>query len=389
MSRLTLLSLTLALLIPSALAPAQTPASHTAQIPRYPLQNDTVLFDFENGNYDGWTLSGDCWNPQPATAKMFVDRQGAPLVSGIIGKGYLTTLFKSAATTGKAVSKDFTLDKPFLTFRIGGGYYPKKACLNLVVEGKVVRSETGNDSAELTPAYWDVYALTGKTAHLEIVDATTNPNRGYIMADNIRLTERPPINPQTMLEERGIRPHFLQFSRFFENDEQRRNGRYLHFGVTETQFDHMVDAVWVKMCDKRYEPYPNITIDTIAGYVREAAAGVEKQGEKEYTAQLTELGHQWLIAEAACAWCVVSVKVDESIASSDTKGEKVETAVSQLPENTLRNSPPKAVCSGYSLILRDVTRKAGLTSYYPSRKSAASRKWRNRRALLDCLYLSG
>ena len=152
---------------------------------------DTILFDFESGNFDGWTLTGDCWDAQPATAKTFVDRQGNPLVTGIVGKGYLTTLFKNAATTGKAVSKDFTIDKPFLTFRIGGGYYPKKACLNLIVDGKIVRTETGNDSAILLPAYWDVYALIGKIAHLEIVDATANPNRGYVMVDDLHLSAVP------------------------------------------------------------------------------------------------------------------------------------------------------------------------------------------------------
>ena len=141
MSRLTLIFLTLALFIPPALAPAQTPNTNITQNPKPKVQNDTVLFDFENGNFDGWTLSGDCWDKQPATVKTFIDRQGNPLVSGIVGKGYLTTLFKSAATTGKAVSKEFTIDKPFLTFRIGGGCYPKEACLNLIMDGKIVRSE--------------------------------------------------------------------------------------------------------------------------------------------------------------------------------------------------------------------------------------------------------
>ena len=160
---------------------------------------DTVLFDFESGSYDGWTLSGDCWDKAPATPKTFVDRQGNSLVSGIVGNGYLTTLYKSAATTGKAVSKDFTIDKPFLTFRIGGGNYPKEACLNLVVDGKVVRSETGTDSAELRPAYWDVSLLMGKIAHLEIVDTTQNPNRGYVMLDDLCLTETLNTPEQKML----------------------------------------------------------------------------------------------------------------------------------------------------------------------------------------------
>jgi len=187
-----------ALLISFVLALFFLPSVTSARSPT-PVK-ETVLFDFDGGNYDGWTLTGDCWDKQPATARTFVDRQGNPLVSGIVGTGYLTTLFKSAATTGKAVSRDFTIDKPFLTFRIGGGNYPKEACLNLVVDGKIVRTETGNDSAELRPAYWDVYPLMGKTAHLEVIDATANPNRGYIMLDDVRLTERPNTKLQSRLE---------------------------------------------------------------------------------------------------------------------------------------------------------------------------------------------
>ena len=85
-----------------ALAPAQTPNTNTTQNPKPPVQTDTVLFDFENGAYDGWTLTGDCWDTHPATVKTFIDRQGNPLVTGIVGNGYLTTLYQSAATTGQS-----------------------------------------------------------------------------------------------------------------------------------------------------------------------------------------------------------------------------------------------------------------------------------------------
>ena len=66
------LALTLILLVFPIVTPAQTPAK------------ETVLFDFEGGHFDGWTLSGNCFAKQPATAKTFVDRQGNPLVSGIV-----------------------------------------------------------------------------------------------------------------------------------------------------------------------------------------------------------------------------------------------------------------------------------------------------------------
>ena len=189
------LALVLILFVLSLFATAQTPASS----PELPSK-DSTLFDFEGGNFEGWTLTGDCWDKTPATPRTFVDRQGNLLVSGIVGKGYLTTLFRNMGTTGKAVSKEFTIDKPFLTFRIGGGYYPKEACLNLVIEGKIVRTETGNDLAILEPRSWDVSLLKGKTAHLEIVDSTANPSRGYVMVDHIVATTKSSSSDQIVPE---------------------------------------------------------------------------------------------------------------------------------------------------------------------------------------------
>jgi len=129
-SRLTRFALVLTLFALPTLSPAQTPNTKAATSTK-----DTILFDFESGNFDGWTLTGDCWDKAPATPKTFMDKSGRSVVSGIIGSGYLTTLYKNATTTGKAISKDFTIDKPFLTFKRGGGWHPKEACLNLLVDG--------------------------------------------------------------------------------------------------------------------------------------------------------------------------------------------------------------------------------------------------------------
>ena len=210
-SRLSRLALIFALAVLPALTTAQTP--NIASQPSSPSK-DMVLFNFDGGNYDGWTLSGDCWNTQPATAKTFVDRQGNSLVLGIVGTGFLISQYKNPAATGKAVSRDFTIDRPFLNFKIGGGHFPNQACLNLVIDGKIVRSKTGNDSTELRPASWDVYAFIGKTAHLEVVDATPVPNRGYIMVDEIVLASFPTdlkvldIESGPTLSRLGLQPFF-------------------------------------------------------------------------------------------------------------------------------------------------------------------------------------
>ena len=179
------ISLLMLLFVGRAFGQTETPLAQPAS----PVQNyqEQIFAGFEDGNYEGWTLTGDCWLPEPATSRSFVDpRIRQSLITGFAGKGFLISFKKNMSETGRAVSKEFTIDKPYISFRIGGGYYPGAACLNLVVEGKIAHSETGTDSYALRAAYWDVQALMGKKAHFEIVDATQSSRFGYVSVDDIR-----------------------------------------------------------------------------------------------------------------------------------------------------------------------------------------------------------
>ena len=99
-SRLPRFVLVLALFVLPTLSLAQPPNTPTAA-----PSKDTVLFDFDGGNYNGWTLTGDCWDKQPATAKTFVDKQGHSLVLGIVGTGFLISQYKNPAAMGNTVSQ--------------------------------------------------------------------------------------------------------------------------------------------------------------------------------------------------------------------------------------------------------------------------------------------
>jgi CubicO group peptidase (beta-lactamase class C family) len=170
--------------------------------------DDLIFADFESGTYDSWTLTGNCWTPEPTTNETFAGK-----ITGFQGRRFLCTLHPRLGNgaTGKAVSKEFTIEKPFINFLIGGGDYPEQACLNLIVDGKVVRTKTGYDSAELSRASWDVYEFTGQKAHLEIIDTTQSAQRGYIMLDDIRFSMRPDTPQQVVVESiirraMGLRP---------------------------------------------------------------------------------------------------------------------------------------------------------------------------------------
>jgi hypothetical protein len=53
----------------------------------------------------------------------------------------------------------FTIDQDFIHFRIGGGSHKGKTCINLVVNNKIVRTETGSESEDLEYKSWDVKDL--------------------------------------------------------------------------------------------------------------------------------------------------------------------------------------------------------------------------------------
>ena len=227
-----------ALLLPAALAhPARAQQAATTTVPAQAKPDAEVFADFEGGTYDGWTLEGNAFGSAPATDALFPGK-----ISGFTGRGFLCSLHpkKGNAATGKAVSREFTIDKPYITFKIGGGNHPNEACMNLVVDNQIVRTATGDDTPSLSDASWDVSVLVGKKAHLEVVDSTTSPERGYILVDAITFAVLPTdkrlltYESGPTLAEYGIGRTFFQRStvHFTQSYGDLDFGPVFDFGIT-------------------------------------------------------------------------------------------------------------------------------------------------------------
>jgi len=164
---------------------AQQPAGTVEQTPH--IVQDEVFADFNEGTFDNWTLQGNCWTERPANDDTL---RGA--IRGIEGDGFVCTFHpqRGGAATGTAVSKEFTIDHPYINFLICGGQIPGEECLNLTIEGQTVLTATGNNRRTLAPVTWDVRKYLGKRARLEIVDRSEAPGLGYICVDYITFTFR-------------------------------------------------------------------------------------------------------------------------------------------------------------------------------------------------------
>jgi fructan beta-fructosidase len=160
-------------------------------------QPDTLVADFEGKDYGAWTSEGDAFGSGPARGTL----PGQMSVTGYLGKGLVNSFYGGDGSTGKLTSPEFAINRRYLAFLIGGGSHPNKACMNLRVDGKIVRTATGpNDKPggdeRLDPAFWEVRDLMGKRARIEIVDQATG-GWGHINVDHIVLTDARPAQPQS------------------------------------------------------------------------------------------------------------------------------------------------------------------------------------------------
>jgi uncharacterized protein (DUF608 family) len=147
----------------------------------------TLFEDFENKSYEGWTLTGDAFGKQPSRGT----EAGQQPVSGFAGRGLVNTFIAGDGPQGRATSKPFCIDRRYIGFLIGGGNHAGQTCVNLKVDGQVVRTAVGKNVEALEPASWDVADLKGKDAVIEIVDQHSG-GWGHINLDQILFSDIPP-----------------------------------------------------------------------------------------------------------------------------------------------------------------------------------------------------
>ncbi|HET6880284.1 MAG TPA: glycoside hydrolase family 32 protein [Pirellulales bacterium] len=214
-------------------------------------RRDLVFADFEGDDYGGWEATGKAFGTSPAQGTL----PGQMPVSGFLGKGLVNSFLGGDGPTGKLTSPEFEVERKYIRFLIGGGGYERQTCLNLLIDGKVVRSATGPNtvsggSEQLEPAAWDVHDLVGRTARLEIVDEASG-GWGHLNVDHIVFTDARPVGTvRQAVRELVVDSPFLLFP--VRNGAAKRQVTVSVDGQIERQFEIELadgDADWLAPLD--------------------------------------------------------------------------------------------------------------------------------------------
>lgn len=182
-----------------------------------------VIADFDGDDYAGWRAAGDAFGQSPARGKI----GGQQAVDGFRGRGLVNSFLGGDASQGTLTSPELLITANYLSFLIGGGNHDGKTCMNLLIDGRIARTATGDNNEHLSWKSWDVHEFRGKSATLEIVDQHTG-GWGHINVDHILLADTParPASQPALWADFG--PDF--YAAVSWNDIPKRDGRHLWLG---------------------------------------------------------------------------------------------------------------------------------------------------------------
>lgn len=135
-----------------------------------PLGQPIVIADFEGGDYGQWKVTGSAFGDGPVDGVASSTRGGDD-------------------ATGSLASPEFVIRRGYINFRIRGGNFPDDIRVQLIVDGKAVRSTSGNHLDKLFWFSWDVLDLKGRSATIIVTDGHESGDWGYIAIDDFQQSD--------------------------------------------------------------------------------------------------------------------------------------------------------------------------------------------------------
>lgn len=141
-------------------------------------RDDRLFEDWSSGTYGGWKATGTAFGSTPRKVSDLPSYMGAidagtTYVVNTHNNRQGEDVVQADTHVGTLTSPVFTLERDYLNFRIGGGNHPNGTCVNLLVNGKITRTLTGDNSNRMVWKSMSVKEFAGSTAQIQIVDNVT------------------------------------------------------------------------------------------------------------------------------------------------------------------------------------------------------------------------
>jgi hypothetical protein len=142
------------------------------------------VFGFEDGTYNGWVRTGSAFGDRPIGGPgsdkiMAGPYEGAWLAGSYHGGDKLT---------GRLRSPEFVVDRPYITYRIGGGQDSERLAVRLLVGNQEIHRGTGRNSHFLEERRVDVRQYLGQKMRVELVDDSDGA-WGHLLFDDLQLRQ--------------------------------------------------------------------------------------------------------------------------------------------------------------------------------------------------------
>ncbi len=159
---------------------------------------DIPFEDWKSEVFVGWTAEGNAFGKGPVKKSDIPDYQGDVggdtdrVVNSHALAGTDPDVGSRDGASGTLTSRKFIIERKYINFWIGGGAHKDKTCLNVIVDGKPVRSSTGNNDNRMKLQSLSVADLEGKEAQIKIVDSETG-GWGNIGIGRISFSDQPAL----------------------------------------------------------------------------------------------------------------------------------------------------------------------------------------------------
>lgn len=148
-------------------------------------QSDIVIEDFESDTFKNWTVEGDAFGNGPVSGKI----GGQQDIKDFQGQRFANSFHEGDDSRGTLLSPEFTIERNFINFLIGGGMRPD-IYVELIIDGKsVLLSRPVVDSETMHWMTWDVKEYKDKQAKIRVVDNQRGP-WGHILIDQIEMSNK-------------------------------------------------------------------------------------------------------------------------------------------------------------------------------------------------------